>query len=170
MPAQICAACKEVIEAHPENVTNSSLEDHWGSRKVPLQEVFPLSGASRCNWLTCDTLHHSSKVFPLLFLAPTLSLSLFLPSDPDRKSANRSSSDISVWIESSRVHVYRHRAVSIAPLTGCSPGSRPAALITRCPMKHSAEGARMYIYIYIYLEKEREREREARECRSANEK
>ena len=77
----------------------------------------PLSGASRCNWLTCDTLHHSSKVFPLLFLAPTLSLSLFLPSDPDRKSANRSSSDISVWIESSRVHVYRHRAVSIAPLT-----------------------------------------------------
>ena len=32
-----------------------------------------------------------------------------------------------------------------------SPGSRPAALITRCPMKHSAEGARMYIYMYIYL-------------------
>ena len=32
-----------------------------------------------------------------------------------------------------------------------SPGSRPAALITRCPMKHSAEGARMYIYIYIYI-------------------
>ena len=82
---------------------------------------------SRCNWLTCDTPHHSSKegtrtlccrtviymhidihvhrtitrnqredVFPLLFLAPTLSLSLFFPSGPDRKSAYRSSSDLSV--------------------------------------------------------------------------
>ena len=84
MPAQICAACKEVIEAHPENVRNSSLEDHWGSRKVPLQEVFPLSGASRCNWLTCDTPHHSSKEGTRTVCCRTVIYMLFCLPDPER--------------------------------------------------------------------------------------
>ena len=42
------------------------------------------------------TRNQREDVFPLLFLAPTLSLSLFFPSGPDRKSAYRSSSDLSV--------------------------------------------------------------------------
>ena len=58
--------------------------------------------------MCCRTVHVHSRitrtqredVFPLLFLAPTLSLSLFFPSGPDRKSEYRSSSDLSVWIES----------------------------------------------------------------------
>ena len=85
---------------------------------------------SRCNWLTCDTPHHSSKegtrtlccrtviymhidihvhrtitrnqredVFPLLFLAPTLSLSLFFPSGPDRVSRR----------ERTSINMYVHR-------------------------------------------------------------